>query len=52
VLICAAIEAWCARHRNRRELDAKETGFTYALVGAIIGAVFALAVLFLAWIVG
>lgn len=52
VLICAAIGAWYARRQNRRRLDAKEMRTAYALFGAIIGALFALAVLFLGWIVG
>jgi len=50
VLICVAIGAWYASRQNHRRLDAKEMGSAYALVGAIVGAFFALSILFLGWI--
>jgi hypothetical protein len=50
VLVCAAVGAWYAYRQNRHKLDAKETGGIYALAGAIIGAIIALAILLLGWI--
>jgi hypothetical protein len=52
MLVCAALGAWYARRQNRDRLDAAEMGATYILIGAIVGALFAVAVLLLGWLIG
>jgi uncharacterized membrane protein YfcA len=50
VLAGALFGAWYARRQNRDRLDAATTSASYALLGAFVGGLLALAILFLGWI--